>query len=156
MESYVSSPGIRGLLVKSCFASARRMISPDLSSVTAVMPILEKAAPLTFSVFTRLEKLISFWLFSTAPFSMAIFPAPNTMPLRVLILPFISIPFLSASPSANSRPVALNSPSSFPSCSSLSYRVPNFAKSFLTASATFWSWLPAALFVKLVLHKLSK
>ena len=109
--------------VLSCSVAARRMISPLLSSATAVMPTSESIAcvttlPLVSFAFTRLVKSIFLFPCNRAPFLMSIWAAPSSMPLRVFTCPAISIfppeaslkPF-NSSCSAHSLRNTLNSPS---------------------------------------------
>ena len=116
--------------VLSCSVAARRMISPLLSSATAVMPTPERVAfvttvPPASLAFTRLVKSIFLFPRSRAPFLMSMWAAPSSMPLRVFTCPAISIfpsvaslkPF-NSSCSAHSVRITLNSP--------LSLRFPKF------------------------------
>ena len=90
----LSTHDVSGIRISSALLStpAFNTMSPVLSSVSAVIPTFEnpsKAA--VFAVLTRLEKSISRSLRSFAPCVMSIFDARSLMPLRVLMVPAISI-----------------------------------------------------------------
>ena len=122
-----SASGFVGAFSYLLFAVDRRMMSPESSAAGFMVTVptsnvaFVSTLPLASFAFTRPVKSRSFWLCSTAPLATVILLAPSTMPLRVLIFPWISM-----------------AASEFNSISSIAVNVP--PSRLLKLAISWWNW----------------